>query len=424
MSKSNKLHYFTAIFIYCLSALFLIYEMALQVSPSIMTNQLMATFKIDARLLGIMVSFYFYSYTFMQIPVGVLYDRLGPRVLISLAAFICGVGSFLFGIANGFYIAALGRGFMGIGSAFAFVGVLVIIQRYFSAYYFALLVGISQLLAAFGAMGGELPLSVLVNRFGWRNVMVFSGFIGGIIALFSALIIRNHPTHKKICNPHSSHLIGDLKEIFHSSQTYWIALYAFSGWGPIVIFAVLWGVPYLMGKYAISNTHAAFGIAMIWLGLALTSPFIGWFSNYMGKRRPLLIYCSLIGVLSSIAIIYLPKIPFWMNLIFLFMMGCAASGQILSFALVKDNNRHFVFATATGFNNMAVVVGGIFLQPLVGYILHLLWSGKMEGNVPIYSLSSYAMGFLLIPSCFLIGLIISIFFIRETYCRPFSDTYI
>ena len=421
MNKHNKLHHLIAICIYSLSTIFLIYEMALQVSPSIMTKELMASFKIEAKTLGIMASFYFYSYTLMQIPVGLLYDRLGPRLLISLAAFICGLGAFLFGLTTNVYMASLGRFFMGIGSAFAFVGVLVIAHRYFSAYYFALLVGIAQLLAALGAMGGEFPLSALVNHFGWRPVMIFSGFIGGMIALLSALVIRNHPRHKKTFKPPSSHLIRDFKEIFCKSQTYWIALYAFSGWGPIVIFAALWGVPYLMEKYAISNTRAAFGVAMIWLGLAITSPFIGWLSSRIGKRRPLLIYCSLIGVLSSIGIIYLPKIPFWANSIFLFMMGCAAAGQILTFALVKDNNPHFVLGTAIGVNNMAVVIGGAFLQPIVGYVLHALWSGKMEGNIPIYSVANYSVGFMLVPTCFLIGLGVSLFLIRETYCHAIVD---
>ena len=241
MSERTKFQWTLGFFIYVLAAIFLIYEMALQVSPSIMTDQLMVAYSINAKSLGIMASFYFYSYTLMQIPVGLLFDRYGPRLLISGAAMICAAGALFFGLTGNIYLAAIGRFFMGIGSAFAFVGVLVVATRWFPPYYFAFLVGIAQLLAAFGALGGELPLAALVNEFGWRTVMVLSGLIGVIIALFCAMIIRNHPSSDIQIEEHDHHLWKDLKEILHSSQTWWIALYAFSNWGPNRCFCCFMG---------------------------------------------------------------------------------------------------------------------------------------------------------------------------------------
>jgi len=423
MNERKEFQWVLAIFIYVLATIFLIYEMALQVSPSIMTNQLMTAFHIDAKVLGIMASFYFYSYTVMQVPVGLLYDRYGPRLLISGATLICAAGALFFGLTTHVYLAALGRFFMGIGSAFAFVGVLVVATRWFPPYYFAFLVGIAQMLAAFGALGGELPLAALVNEFGWRMVMVLSGIFGVVIALFCAMIIRNKPSEDILVEEHPHHLVKDLKEIFHSSQTWWIALYAFSNWGPIAVFAALWGVPYLMIKYHISNTRAALACAMIWIGLGLMSPLLGWLSDRLGRRRLLLTCCSILGLIGSIVAIYVPGVPFWLICIFLFVMGLASAGQILTFALVKDNNRHSVIATAIGVNNMAVVIGGAVLQPFVGYILHFFWNGQTHERIPVYSLESFHIGLLVVPLCFFIGMIVSLFFIRETYCRSRYDDY-
>lgn len=81
------------IFIYILAALFLLYEMVLQVSPSIMTRNLMYDFHVGAATLGVMASVYFWSYTLMQTPVGLLFDRFSGRVLIAGAVFICSVGA-------------------------------------------------------------------------------------------------------------------------------------------------------------------------------------------------------------------------------------------------------------------------------------------------------------------------------------------
>lgn len=416
MSKKKEFKPFLAIFIYLLATIFLIYEMALQVSPSIMTKQLMIAFGIDAKRLGIMASFYFYSYTLMQIPVGILYDYYGPRLLISLSLLICASGALFFGMTNSLYLAALGRFCMGIGSAFAFIGVLVVAIHWFPSHYFAFLVGVAQLLAAFGALGGELPLAALVNQFGWRTIMTLSGIIGILIALLCAFIIRDHPTSRTIKKP-KHHIWKDLKKILHSSQTLWIALYAFSSWGPITVFAALWGVPYLMLKYQISNIYAAFACGMIWVGLGLMSPLFGWLSDRLGRRCILLTISSCLGLIGSIFAIYVPGIPFWLVSIFLFMMGLASAGQILTFALVKDTNKRSVIATAIGFNNMAVVIGGALFQPLVGYILDLLWTGQSKGGIPIYSIQNYQIGLIIVPFCFLIAMVISLFFIRETYCQ-------
>ena len=75
--EMTKKEFFYGIIIFLLAALFLIYEMAVQVSPSVMTKQLMKDFSINAGALGWMASVYFYSYTIMQIPAGILFDRYG-----------------------------------------------------------------------------------------------------------------------------------------------------------------------------------------------------------------------------------------------------------------------------------------------------------------------------------------------------------
>jgi MFS family permease len=420
MKKKCPYQLLLGIFIYILATIFLIYEMALQVSPSIITHDLMRDFQVHAKSLGIIASCYFYSYTLMQIPVGLLYDRYGPRLLISGAAFICGVGAFFFGATSQVYFAAFGRFFMGIGSAFAFVGVLVVATRWFPPYYFAFLVGIAQFLAALGALGGELPLAFLVNRFGWREMMMFAGVIGLIIAGISALFIRNTPSSKVLFTKPSHHLKRELKKIFHFSQTWWILLYAFSNWGPVTIFAALWGVPYLMLKYGISNTQAALGCAMIWIGIGIMSPLLGWLSDKMGRRKILLTLCGVLGCISSFIALYFPNLPFRVALIFFFLMGVASSGQILTFALVKDHHSHRQIGTAIGLNNMAVVMGGALLQPFVGYLLDRFWSGKLEGGLPLYSIGDYHIGLSIVPLCFFIGTLVSRFFIQETYCRSRS----
>ncbi|MCH9631490.1 MAG: hypothetical protein S4CHLAM37_15130 [Chlamydiia bacterium] len=414
-----------AIIIYGLTALFLFFEMALQVSPSIMTTQLMSEFHIGASVLGIMASFYFYSYTIMQIPSGVLFDYFGPRALVTAAALMCSLGALFFGYSHSVSLLAAGRFFMGFGSAFAFVGVLTVIARWFPPNKFAFMVGITQFLAAMGAMGGALPLAYSVNDIGWRSTISYIAYIGILLSILCVSFIRNHPP--EMAEKSKGHdRVGFLKSmasIVTEAQPWWIALYAFCSWSPVAIFAALWGVPFLMRYYNIPNTKAALVTSMIWIGLSVTSPVIGWLSDKLGKRNPLLNFCAFLGLVSSLAMLYLPHIPYWLAFILLLFFGAASSGQIITFAVAKDITRGSVVSTAMGFNNMAVVLGGAILQPLVGIILSKLWGGETENGVHIYTVTHYKIALITVPICYLVGLICSLFLIKETYCRPKYDSY-
>ena len=407
-----------AVVIYVIASLFLFYEMAIQVSPSVMTLQLMRDFHITAGTLGIMASVYFYSYTLMQIPAGLLFDRFGPRTLITFASAICALGALFFSLTESVFWAAIGRLCMGLGSSFAFIGVLVVAARWFEGKYFAFLVGVAQLLAALGAICGEVPLSKAVNIYGWREVMYFLFILGLIITFISFLVLRDHPNHENYeILPKEHSLFKHLTQILVKGQTWAIAVYAFAMWGPVVLFASLWGVPYLMVKFEVSNVLAAFATMMMWLGVGLASPVFGFFSHYIGRRKPLLWIGSLIGLIASLFIIYL-SMPFWLVFILLFLCGIASAGQILSFALVRDNNSRSVVATGIGFNNMAVVIGGAILQPIVGIILSRTWDGTIgKGGVHLYSVESFEIGLILIPALYLLGFLVSLLCIKETYCR-------
>jgi len=419
MTQQNQKPSLRACCVYTLVALFLFYEMALQVSPSVMTHDLMRDLKISAAGLGIMSGLYFYTYMIMQIPAGLLFDYFNSRLLIPIAVLLCVSGTLFFASSTTIISGSIGRLLMGVGSAFAFISVLVVASRWFAARYFALLVGIAQLLAAAGAMGGEAPLAAFITSLGWRHALYWLVVAGLVLAMLIWLILskNNRPqTNHHALSSQQQPVLTSLKQIAHSKQTWWIALYAFCSWAPVTAFAALWGVPFLMQLYHNSNTQAAAAIAMIWLGLGLASPLIGWYSNRIGKRCILLKLTALIGLAASLIIIYLPHPPVWLMFVLLFAFGIATSGQILTFALVKENNPRTLTATAIGFNNMAVVAGGALFQPLIGILLHSHWNGLIIAGTPIYSVHNYRFALATVPLCFLVGWLCSQFFIKETGC--------
>lgn len=417
-SRSETKKSVLAILAYILAAGFLCYEMALQVSPGVMTHDLMQDLRIDAGSIGFIASAYFFSYTIMQIPVGLLFDRFSSRLLITIAVMLCASGAVFFGMTHSMYFAALGRFFMGFGSAFAFIGVLVVAATWFAPRFFALLVGIAQCLAAMGAYMGAGPFATAVESFGWRSVVHVLALAGFSLMALSWFFIRDKKTQNDLGATKTSLSISDsVQAITREAQTWWVAIYAFACWAPMTAFPATWGVAYLMQRYEISRSVAAHAVGMIWIGLAVTAPIIGWLSDKIGRRNVLLQFCAFVGVVSSMAILYAPHLSLESLYFLLFAFGIATAGQIISFAVIKDNNRPDVTATAIGFNNMAVVAGGAIFPYLVGRLLTAHWDGTVINSTPVYSVHNYQFSLSVVPICFAVTWIASLFFIRETYCK-------
>lgn len=405
---------------YIFAALFLLYEMALQVSPSIMVRHLVHDFSLTATTLGLMSSFYFYSYSIMQIPVGLLFDRFSAKILITIATLICVLGAFFFSLAPSFSLAGLGRFFMGFGSAFAFVGVLTVASRWFAHRYFAFLVGLAQFLAAVGAWGGAYPLAVWIDASGWRSMIFALAVIGAVLMVIGFIMIKDHPEEGREKRP-VSHLFTELKVLLKNPQVYFLFIYAFCMWGPVTVLPALWAPTYLQARFSVSDSLAALSSGMIWLGIAISAPVLGYLSDKAKLRKPFIVLPAVVGLLASIVLLYMPEVPFEMTYVLFFFMGIAAAAQILSFAISRENNSPSVVSTGIGLNNMGVVLGGAILQPVVGVIIQRV-SAMTGEEYPVYTLADYTWGLGVVPLCFLLGTIVS-FFIKETYCRPIWQKY-
>lgn len=408
----------TAYIIFLLAASFYLYEFVLQVAPSVMADAMMQTFQVSAAGYGVVSAFYFYAYAPMQLPAGLLFDRYGPRKLMTFALILCALGSFFFASTASLLTASLGRFLIGIGSAFSFIGVLVLVSRWFPASQFAFLAGIAQLMSSIGAMFGEMPLAALVESVGWRQASFILSLVGFALALLLFLVIRDHP-HQATQTPVKRQFKAECRRLLDvCSQTYtWTTgIYACTIWTPIAVFAALWGVPYLQQKFQISVIAASGLCSMIWLGIGIGSPLLGWLSDRFYTRRWALAVSAFFGLTASIFILYVPSISITWMYVFLFLLGIGAGGQTVSFAVVKDNNPPELVGTASGFNNLSVLIGGAVFQPLVGLLLSHAgsWTSAADG-VTLYSIESYNKALFVMPCSYLISLLVAIFVLKETH---------
>ncbi len=413
----NKQTKKNAYLIFFLGALFYLYEFVLQVAPSVMAAPMMQTFHVTAEGFGIISAFYFYAYAPMQLPAGVLFDRYGPRKLMTAALLLCSFGSFFFAATDSVVTAAIGRMLIGIGSAFSFIGVLVLLSRWFPPTHFAILAGIAQTMSSVGAIFGEMPLAALIQMTGWRAASFILAAVGLLLAGLLWLFIRDYPDQATQSLP--TQRFRDewqrLKAVCRHRYTWQTGLYACSIWTPIAVFAVLWGVPYLQEKYHVSVIMASGLCSMIWIGIGVGSPFLGWVSDRFKSRRFALGLSALCGLGASLLLLYATHLPMaWMYFV-LVLLGFGAGGQTVSFAVVKDNNPHHLVGTASGFNNLSVLIGGALFQPLVGVILQHSGTIRFVNGVWVYAISSYQQALLVMPCSYLVSLLLVLFVMKESY---------
>jgi sugar phosphate permease len=116
-----------------LAALFYFYQFILRVSPGVMSHELMRDFAVQGCALGVLGAFYYNAYAAMQIPLGILMDRFGPRRLIAVSCATAALGTYFFSQAETLALASFGRLLMGAGAACGFIGTIKLATLWFWA---------------------------------------------------------------------------------------------------------------------------------------------------------------------------------------------------------------------------------------------------------------------------------------------------
>ncbi|MCH9631516.1 MAG: hypothetical protein S4CHLAM37_15390 [Chlamydiia bacterium] len=407
-----KNHPYRKWIIWSLAVFFYFYEYFLRVSPSLMVDNLMKDFHINAAMVGIISAFYFYIYALMQLPVGLMMDRYGSRRLLTFGALACGIGGILFGIAFKIYLLDIARLLQGAGSAFAFVGMVYICSHWFEASRLAFLVGLGNSVGMLGAVIGEGPISFAVSGFGWRPTIIVIGIVGLALAVLIFLVVRNEPPHVEKHGRTSIknlHIGNHLKLVCSNWKTWVNAIIGLSFLITTIAFAGLWGVPFLETAYHTTKEVASFGISVFFIGWIIGGPLIGHYSDRIGKRRPIFIFCGIATCLLMSILIYYPYFSIYIAYLVLFGIGFFSSAQNLSYCVAIELNPIQTKGTAISLTNFVIYTGGAIIQPVVGAMIVAKWAGKTLNGIPVYSISDYQFALTCFPIFFLIAAIAAIF---------------
>lgn len=414
---------FRAWVIWLLSAIFMCYKYAIEVSPSVMANDLMKEFSLTGAEMGNLASSYFYAYMIMQIPAGILIDRWGARKVTTVAIILCAIGALLFSRADGIFIACVGRFIMGTGAAFAAINCLKLVANWFPTKRFAFMAGLMMTVGMLGAVGGQAPLSQLISHLGWRGTMEVWAIGGAILMVLFFLIVRDQaPRHRHVdLIPERPPILKNLRSILRNPQAWYLSFYSGFAFAPVSAFGGLWGIPFLKESFHLSTEVAARGSSLIFIGFAVGAPIFGWISDRIRKRCPVMYWGTIVATLSLATVLYVPSIPLLLAYFSLFIFGFAISSFLLCFTMIKEIHYAALAATSISFMNGFDSLFVAASNPLTGKLLDLCWEGVVVDGARSFSVGAYRYS-LFILVVFLVFSLIFLRFVKENHCKQVYPT--
>lgn len=398
---------FKAWLIWFIAGLFYLFEFIHRVIVSVMIPELSESFEVGSALLSSLSAAYFIAYALAQIPVGLLIDRYGTRILLTLACLAISISSIIFAYSQNLTIANYCRIIIGLGSAFAFVGCLKLAAQWFPAHKFAFIVGLTNLLGVIGAIIGGGPTAQIVEDFGWRATMYVSALIGIILTVLLWKIVRDSKNKKPVKKIDAGRFISNLKDVISTKQTWIIAIFAGCMVAPIVTYSELWGVAFLSHTYALERSFAAHITTLTFIGIAIGGVVIGWLSDYY-RHRTFFMGFGLVGALITLCIILFgPIVALWAIYILHILFGFFTSSMLLCFTLNSEATKPKIRATTIAFTNCIIMLAGAGLQILSGYLLEFTYNDFTTSFIPL--IGCYAVAII----CYL--------FIKEPPCAFVRD---
>ena len=393
-----------------------------RVAPAVITRELMSEFSLGAAALGNLAAFYYYSYVAIQIPAGVLADRWGPRRVLTAGAAIAAAGTLLFALAPSYAAAGLGRLLIGGSVGVAFVSMLKLAGHWFAPTRFAMIAGLALACGVLGAVSAGVPLRLLVDVFGWRNVMSVGAILTGVLALAIWLAVRDDPAERGYASyapsapSRQAPVLQGVRQALATRNVWLVFLISGAVSGPALTFGGLWGVPFLSTHYGLSISQASLVTSLVLVCWAVAGPFVGALSDRMRRRKPLYVLGAVLATAGWCGALLLPHLPLTLLVLLLGFTGCASSAVMVGFAIAKESTPAALAGTAGGIANMGNMLGGMIMQPAVGWMLDRRWTGTLADGVRIYDFDAYRAGFALML-VWLAAALLLLAFVRETHCR-------
>lgn len=333
-------------------------------------------FGVSSSVLSLLAVVQIGVYAALQIPAGVLVDRVGPRRLIVTGAVLVAVGQAVLALSSVFAVAVLGRVLVGAGDAVAFVSVLRLVPAWFPARRVPVVNQFTGILGQLGQVISAVPLAGLVATAGWTPAYLAAAGAAALCAALAVLVLRDGATPTATAPPTG----GGVVEVLRAGSTrlgFWCHFVSpFSA----NVFGLLWGFPFLTVGEGVAPVTAGGLLSLVVLTGVVCGPLLGLLAGRFPRRRltQVGVAVGLQAVTWSAVLAWPGPAPLALLVVLAVVLGLGGPASLVAFDLARAGVRPDQVGRATGVTNVGGWVATLLVVLLVGLVLDLQGAGRPE----------------------------------------------
>jgi sugar phosphate permease len=356
-------------------------------------------FHISASMLSSLTVIQLAVYAALQIPVGVLLDRVGPRMLIASGALLMTIGQLTLAVAPSIGIAIVGRLLVGAGDAMTFISVIRLLTSWFSG---RILPQISQWTGNIGALGqvlSAIPLSFALHTFGWSPAFISAAALSAIAFVLVLVFVANGQESALSTGKATTWrgALHQLKESLARPGTQLGFWSHFVSQSSGTVFSLLWGFPFLVEGLGYSQAGASTLLALVVAAGVVSGPVLGLLTARFPLRRSNLVLgiVTAMGIVWTVLLIWPGTPPVWLVVLLIITIGVGGPGSLIGFDFARSFNPLRSLGSANGVVNVGGFLASFVMMYLIGVVLDLLNHARIAHGLTsdVFALDSFRVAF-------------------------------
>jgi MFS family permease len=360
--------------------LFVVYSFCLNTAAAVFSEAIKNSLHVSNLGVSIAVGAFIVGFAVMQIPAGYLLDKYNARYIVSIGVLLLALGNIIISFSTNVVLFSLSNLIQGIGASFAFIAAGVIISQWFPQKIFPILFGLTQTLSCVLAALIHYTFSVELATHTWNEIYQILAVCGSILFLLTIVFVKSPVSDGK---QRGVSLMESLAMVLKNKEIWLCAIAATTSFGTLLAYASFWYLN-VQKFYSVQMLDAVIISGMIFVGIGIGTPILGWISNRM-KSRKLVIHVSLcIGTMFLLMCLYLPHYQIQtLSIIKVISLitGFLLSGSMLFYTIVSeissDNTRGVALSvTNTGvflFNTLLMFIPYMFVTNSSSMFFTYLW---------------------------------------------------
>ena len=354
-------------------------------------------FQVSAAVLSTLAVVQLIVYAALQVPVGILLDRFGPKRMIATGAVLMFVGQALLALAPTFPLAVVGRVLVGAGDAMTFISVLRLLSTWFRG---RILPQLSQWTGTVGQVGqllSAIPLTLLLHAYGWTPAFLSIAAFSALAAVLVIVLVSDRNPEAEPA-PARHPVVKTLRDALARPGTQLGFWSHFVTQSTGTVFTLLWGFPLLTVGLGYPREVASGMLTLIVLTGFVSGPVLGILTARFPLRRSNLVLgiVALLGIVWTAVIAWPGSPPFWLLIVLMVVLGIGGPGSLIGLDFARSFNPLRNQGSATGIVNAGGFLASFTMMFLIGLVLDLLDSARVAGGSPsaLYGWDSFRIALL------------------------------